>query len=138
MFLPIKSDTGVVLPWEYLESEAAEYQVGQLLTAEEGVVKAVSDVAKMPSYLCMANKTTTEEDNILPVTRISRDAIYETTLSAEAEGAKLGVKAKLSADGLETDGTAGGAFELVTVYGTAKGDTVRGRFVEPDAASEAV
>lgn len=141
MFLPVKSDTGAVLPWEYLEAGAETYQAGQLLAISDGKLAKVTTLTEVPAYLCMANKTVAAEDEgttnaLLPVTRIQEGAIYETTLSAAAEGAKPGVKAQIAEGGLETDGTEGGAFELVQVFGTAKGDTVRGRWVHTAAAGE--
>ena len=34
MFLPVKSDNGAVLPWEYMPAEKGTYQAGQLLAAD--------------------------------------------------------------------------------------------------------
>lgn len=138
MFIPIKSDTGALIPWEYMPAEAGEYKVGQILAVEEGKVKALTGEEKgIPAYLCMCEKTA-DEDEVLPVTRIHTDYIYETELSAEMTGAKIGTKCSVASTGLAVSETEG-AFELVSVEGTAKGSKVRGRFVPgAAAASEAV
>ena len=95
MFLPVKSNTGALLPWEYLGAAAGTYQAGQMLTV---------------------------------MTRVDGDYIYETTLKAQYDGAKPGVKMQVDADGV-TASEGAGNFELVEVSGTNAGDTVRGRFV---------
>ncbi len=58
--------------------------------------------------------------------RVARGNVFETTLNAGGSvqvGSKLGV----AAGGLEAGGS--GTFEVTWVDGTARGDTVRGRFV---------
>jgi len=127
MFLPIKSDNGALLPWEYMSAAAGDYKAGQLLTVDEGFLAAIEDATtEAPPYLCMAD-ITLEEGGILPVTRISEDYIYETTLAAADATAAVGGKLQIAAGGLEA--AAGpGAFEIVYLDGKAAGDMVRGRF----------
>ena len=66
-----------------------------------------------------------------PVTRVSRDYIYETTLAEAATGAVVGTKLQVEAGGLMASkpATGSGTFEVVALDGTAAGDAVRGRWV---------
>lgn len=129
MFQPIKSNNGAKLPWEYLPAAAGTYHAGQLLTITGGKLAAISAATDVtPPYLCMGEKTVADGE-ILPVTRVSRDYIYETTLAAAATDAVLGGKIKVAKDGLEAT-TGAGTFEVVFAEGTAKGDMVRGRWAD--------
>ena len=127
MFVPVKSTTGAVLPWEYLGAEAGTYRAGQVLTVSEGKLAALSMAStETPPYLCMAD-VKAAEGQVIPVTRVEGDCIYETQLKALYADAKPGVKMQVDADGL-TASEGEGNFELVEVHGTAQGATVRGRF----------
>jgi len=129
MFIPMKSDTGAVLPWEYMSAAAGDYKAGQLLNVDGGKVVAVAAASTTtPPYLCMADKTAADGEP-LPVTRISHDYIYETQLSAAAAAAEIGTKLQVSAGGLEADAAGTGTFEIVSMDGTEQGDFVRGRWV---------
>lgn len=128
MFSPHKTDTGAVLPWEYMPAAAGTYQAGQLLNAKNGSLTPVSAASPTtPGYLCMANITVTA-GQLVPVTRIQHTAIYETQLSAEAEDAAEGTKLQVSAGGLQVDAAAAGSFEVTYIEDTAAGSMVRGRF----------
>lgn len=128
MFTPHKTDTGAVLPWEYMPATAGTYQAGQLLDAKDGSLTPVSAASTTtPGYLCMANITVTAGQTV-PVTRIQHTAIYETQLSAEAAGAAEGTKLQVSAGGLQVDADAAGSFEVTYIEDTAAGSMVRGRF----------
>ena len=126
-FIPVKSDNGAVLPWEYMPAAAAAYKAGQLLDVADGKVKATSGGTTTPPYLCMADVTAAEGEPI-PVTRVSRECIYESELNAEMASAAPGVKASVATDGVSV-ASAAGTFELVSVEGTKAGDRVRGRWV---------
>lgn len=130
MFLPIKSDNGAILPWEYLAAEAGTYKAGQLLNvdASTGHVEPISaEQNTTPPYLCMADITVADAGTPIPVTRISKDHIYETTLAAAASGTVTGGKLQVASGGLQA--TAGaGTFEVVSLDGTEAGDAVRGRW----------
>lgn len=129
MFVPHTTDQGHVQPWEYLPAAAGTYEPGQLLTVAGGKLAAISAArTTTPEYVCMA-AVTAEPGDPVPVLRVNRGTIYETTLSAAAANAVTGTKLEISAGGLEADGTAAGTFEVVFIDGTAKGDTVRGRFL---------
>ena len=128
MFSPHKTDTGAVLPWEYMPAAAGTYQAGQLLNAKNGSLTPVSAASTTtPGYLCMANITVTA-GQLVPVTRIQHTAIYETQLSAEAASAAEGTKLQVSAGGLQVDAAAAGSFEVTYIEATAAGSMVRGRF----------
>lgn len=128
MFSPHKTDTGAVLPWEYMSAAAGTYQAGQLLNAVSGSLTPVSAASTTtPGYLCMANITVTA-GQLVPVTRIQHTAIYETQLSAEAADAAEGTKLQVSAGGLQVDAAAAGSFEVTYIEDTAAGSMVRGRF----------
>lgn len=129
MFSIHKSDTGAVQPFEYLNAAAGTYQAGQMLTVTGGKLAAISAASKTtPQYLCMANITVTG-DELVAVTRVKNDVIYETQLSAEAAAAAVGSKLEITAGGLAVDAAAAGTFEVTYLAGTAVGDTVYGRFV---------
>lgn len=129
MFRPHSSINGAVLPFEYLPAAAGNYEAGQLLNVEGGKLVKISAACKTtPAYLCMG-KQTVADGEILPVTRVSDDVIYETNLSAEAAAATIGTKLEVSAGGLAADAAAAGTFEVVYLDGTAADSMVRGRFV---------
>ena len=89
MFQPWKSDNGAVLPWEYLPAEAGTYHVGQALNldATTGHLEAVAaDLDTTPPYICNAEVKVETAGTPIPVSRTSRDVIYETTLQAAAAG----------------------------------------------------
>ena len=128
MFSPHKTDTGAVLPWEYMPAAAGTYQAGQLLNAVSGSLTPVSAASTTtPGYLCMANITVTA-GQLVPGTRIQHTAIDETQLSAEAADAAEGTKLQVSAGGLQVDAAAAGSFEVTYIEDTAAGSMVRGRF----------
>ena len=129
MFTPHKSDTGAVLPHEYVPAAAGVYEAGQMLAMSGGMCAALASAsAATPAYLCMAEKKIDEAGGLLPVTRVSAGVIYETTLSAAAETAAPGVKLRVSAGGKQVSAGAG-TFEVTALDGTAEGSSVRGRFV---------
>ncbi len=128
-FTAVKSDTGAVLPWEYLPAKAGSYKCGQVVDVNAGKVEpmAAASAAKAPAYLCMAERTVADGE-LLPVVRVGAGSIFETTLSA-AGSVQVGSLLAIDAKGLEADGSAAGAFEVTSLEGAAQGDTVRGRFV---------
>lgn len=116
------------MPWEYLIAAEGDYVPGQLLTVADGELTALAAASTAtPPYVCMAEKTIVEGDAILPVTRIRKDVIYETALSAAAAAAAVGGKLQVAAGG-KMAASGAGTFEIVSLEGKAAGDTVRGRF----------
>ena len=129
MFSPYKSDTGAVLPWEYIPAAAGTYEAGQLVQITGGKAAAISAAcATTPPYLCMGN-ITVEDGETIPVSRVKRDMIYESQLSEAAETAVIGTKLQVSAGGKELDAAAAGTFEVTYIEGTEIGSTVFGRFL---------
>lgn len=129
MIIPHSYDKGALQPWEYLPAAAGTYEIGQALNVTGGQLTAIAAAsATSPAYICMAKKTV-EAGALLPVQRVSKDVIHETTLSAEAEGAKIGSKLQVSKGGMQVDAAAAGTFEVVYIEGTAAGSIVRGRFI---------
>ena len=140
MFQPWKSDNGAVLPWEYLPAETGTYQVGQALNldASTGYLEPVAaDLVTTPPYICNAAVKVEKAGTPIPVSRTSRDIIYETTLAEVTSTAVAGMKLQVEAGGLTVSKPASGSgtFQVVSLDGTAAGDTVRGRFVDPDPAT---
>lgn len=129
MFSPHKNGTGAVLPWEYIPAAAGTYEAGQLLTVTGGKLAAIdAAITTAPPYLCMGS-ITVEDGEDIPVTRITDDMIYMSTLSAAAEAAVVGTKLRISAGGKEVDAGAAGSFEVVALDGNQAGDIVYGRFI---------
>lgn len=128
MFMPHMSDTGALQPWEYLPAAAGTYKVGQLLNVTGGKLTALTDASTTtPPYLCMS-EITVEDGALVPVTRVSKNYIYETQLGAAAESAKIGTKLQVSAGGLMADAGAAGSFEVTFLEATVAGAQVLGRF----------
>ena len=133
MFQPWKSDNGAVLPWEYLPAEAGTYHVGQALNldATTGHLEAVAaDLDTTPPYICNAEVKVETAGTPIPVSRTSRDVIYETTLQAAAAGTVAGSRLVVKSGGTQV-GAGDGTFEVVSLDGTTAGSIVRGRFVDP-------
>lgn len=128
-FCPVKSDHGAATPWEYYPGAAGTYKVGQMLKVANGKVTALGAASTTtPPYICMAEKTIEAGEN-LPVIRVGKDRIFETTLAAAAAEATIGTKLQVAADGLTASGAAAGTFEVVWLEDTAAGSIVHGRFL---------
>lgn len=133
-FIPVKSDSGALQPWEYLPVKAGDYQLGQLLSASGGKLTAITAASTAePPYVSMADKTAAEGED-LPVIRVRGDRVFETTLSAAVSTAAVGGRLQIAAGGLEA-ASGSGAFEIVSLEGTEKGSVVRGRFVGAAASA---
>ncbi|MGM9601402.1 MAG: hypothetical protein ACI3W5_07445 [Faecousia sp.] len=129
MFLPYKSDTGTLQPWEYMPAVAGTYQAGQLLTVTNCKVAALSAASPTtPPYLCMADITVAEGETI-PVLRVAKNIIFETALDEEDESVEFGSMLEVSKGGMFVDGHANGTFEVTWLEGTAAGSAVLGRFL---------
>ena len=128
MFMIHKTDTGAVVPWEYLAAAAGEYKAGQLLDVSGGQLTAITAVCSTtPAYLCMGD-TTAEAGDVIPVTRVTDDVIYENYENELESDTKVGSKMSVGAGGLTLVGVTAGTFE-VTYLENADGGVVRGRFI---------
>jgi hypothetical protein len=122
------SDNGAVLPWDTMPAAAGTYEAGQLLTVTGGRLTAITAARNTTApYLCMGDITVAADEE-LPVTRISENCIYETTLAADAATATIGSRLNIAAGGMQA-GSGVGTFEIVSIDGTNAGDTLRGRWV---------
>lgn len=127
MFLPHKSDNGLQ-PFEYYPAAAGTYEIGQLLNVTDGKLAAITAASKAtPAYVSMGQGNLADGD-VLPVIRVNHEMVFQTTLSAETAGAKLGALLEVSAGGKEVDGAAAGTFEVTYAEGTAVGSVIHGRF----------
>lgn len=137
-FLLHSMDDGHVPVWEYLPVSAIKPKVGMALTQSDGNLAIAAGVVA-PTYISMAEKTETcSAGDVIPVIRVTKDMIFETTFSAAATSLKCGDKVSLhassglqvTANKTETVGnnSVPGVAEIISMDGTAAGSTVRVRF----------
>ena len=138
-FLLHSIDDGHVPAWEYLPVSAITPKVGMALTQTSGNL-AIATAGTAPTYISMVEKDAAcTAGDVIPVIRVSKDMIFETTFSAAATSLNVGDKVTLHAsNGLQitasktengaNSSTINGVAEIVSMDGTAIGDTVRVRF----------
>lgn len=114
---------------EYLPASAITPKVGMALAQTAGQL-ALASGTTAPTYLSMCEKDSAcTAGDIIPVIRVNRDMIFETTFAAAATSIKLGDKVTLHTDGEQvTATTTGGVAEVVYMDGTASGSMCRVRF----------
>lgn len=114
---------------EYLPAGAITPKVGMALTQTDGKL-ALASGTTAPTYISMCEKDSEcTAGDIIPVIRVGKDMVLETTVAAAATGIKLGDKVTLHTDGLQvTATTASGVAEIVYMDGTASGSMCRVRF----------
>lgn len=114
---------------EYLPARAITPKVGMALTQTTGQL-ALATGETAPTYISMCEKDSEcTAGDIIPVIRVGKDMILETTFAADATSIKLGDKVTLHTDGLQvTATTANGVAEVVYMDGTASGSMCRVRF----------
>lgn len=114
---------------EYLPASAITPKVGMALTQTAGQL-ALTTSATAPTYISMCEKDSEcTAGDIIPVIRVGKDMILETTFADAATSIKLGDKVTLHTDGLRvTATTANGVAEVVYMDGTASGSMCRVRF----------
>ena len=111
-----------------ITANKAAYKVGTLLKLVSGTL-AVCAATDVPEFICVGDRSAESAASFeVPVIRIDKNAVYETTLSVAsssiAEGAKY-----TTANGTQiTATTTNGVAEVVSFDGKAAGDTVRVRF----------
>lgn len=137
-FFPDQSDHGAVTPFEYLPCDAITPKAGLALVLTNGLLALATDAtaptaATAPTYICMKDAdAAVTAGTIIPVVRVDKDRIYETTNSAAFSSAKIGQKVTLHTDGLQvTATTTNGVAEIVDFDDKAKsgaGGTVHVRF----------
>lgn len=114
---------------EYLPASAITPKVGMALTQTTGQL-ALATGTTAPTYISMCEKDSEcTAGDIIPVIRVGKDMILETTFEAAATSIKLGDKVTLHTDGLQvTATTTSGVAEVVYMDGTASGSMCRVRF----------
>ena len=122
-------DGGRVPGIEYLPAGAITPKVGMALVQTNGQL-ALATGANAPTYISMCEKDRAcTAGEIIPVIRVGKDMILETTFAAAATSVKLGSKVTLNTDGLQvTATTTSGVAEVVYMDGTASGSMCRVRF----------
>lgn len=122
-------DGGRVPGIEYLPAGAITPKVGMALVQTNGQL-ALATGANAPTYISMCEKDRAcTAGEIIPVIRVGKDMILETTFAAAATSIKLGSKVTLHTDGLQvTATTTSGVAEIVYMDGTASGSMCRVRF----------
>lgn len=138
-FLLHSIDDGHVPAWEYLPVSAITPKVGMALTQTSGNL-AIATAGTAPTYISMVEKAAAcTAGDVIPVIRVSKDMIFETTFSAAATSLNVGDKVTLHAsNGMQitasktengaNSSTINGVAEIVSMDGAAIGDTVRVRF----------
>ena len=124
------TDDGRVPGIEYLPCGAITPKVGMALVQSAGNL-AIATGTAAPTYISMCEKDSAcTAGDIIPVIRVSKDMVFETTFSAAATSIKLGNKVTLHAsDGMSvTATTTDGVAEVVYMDGTASGSMCRVRF----------
>ena len=125
-----KTDDGRIPGIEYLPCSAITPKVGMALVQSSGNL-AIATGTTAPTYISMCEKDSAcTAGDIIPVIRVSKDMVFETTFSAAATSIKLGNKVTLHAsDGMSvTATTTDGVAEVVYMDGTASGSMCRVRF----------
>ena len=115
---------------EYLPCSAITPKVGMALTQTSGKLAIATGTTK-PSYISLCERETAcAAGDIIPVMRVSGDAIFEVPTTAAMTAVNLGDKVTLHTDGLQITATATSGVAEVVGYpdGTAKGAIVRVRF----------
>lgn len=125
-FIPYSYDHGQPLPWEYHKCSGGSIAQGLCMAYAGGkLVKSA-----VPGYIAMCDMTGAPDGTLIPVVRLTAEAVFEAPLDAAAEGLVPGSKAGVSEDGLGISaGAAVKNIEIVDLDGTAKGDKCRCRFV---------
>lgn len=129
-FIPLKNEDGALAPYEYLPCGAITPKLGMALTQTNGNL-AIATGTTVPTYISMIEcGAAVSAGTLIPVIRVDKGTIYETTLSAAGTSLKLGSKVTLHAsNGLQVTATTdSGVAEIVQMLGTTSGSKVRVRF----------
>lgn len=129
-FMLHTTDDGHFPAWEYLPAGAITPKVGMALTQTSGKL-AIATGTTAPGYISMMESTAAlSAGTIIPVIRVNKNMVFETSNSAALSGINIGDKVTLHAtNGLQITATkTDGIAEIVGMDGTAAGSTVRVRF----------
>lgn len=128
-FLIHSTDDGHVPSFEYLPCGAITPQIGMALTQTDGNL-AIATGATAPTYISMVEKEAAcTAGDIIPVIRVDKRIIFETTNNAEFTSINKGDKVTLHTDGMQvTATTESGVAEVVDFDETAVGSKIKVRF----------
>lgn len=126
-FIPKFYHDGAVDAWVHFPAAAGEYHIGMALTQTSGNLAKASGAVK-PTYICMAEKATTEAGELIPAIPVDASTEFEVILTADVSGLKAGTAANISADGMSLVAGENGVFRVVSASGAAIGDVAVGRF----------
>lgn len=128
-FLIHSTDDGYIPSFEYLPCSAIAPKVGMALTQSAGNL-AIASGTTAPTYISMIEKESVcTAGELIPVIRVDKRIVFETSFSAEATAITKGSKVTLAASGMQvTATTASGVAEVVYADGTASGSMCRVRF----------
>lgn len=124
-----KIDDNRVCGIEYLPCAAITPKVGLALYQSGGNLTTATGTTA-PTYISMCEKDSAcTAGEIIPVIRVNKDMVFETTFSAAATSIKIGSKVTINTDGAQvTATTTDGVAEVVYMDGTASGSMCRVRF----------
>lgn len=115
------------VPFEYMQAGALTLEIGTALTVTAGKL-ALATATTAPTYISQFLGTTVDGD-IIPVTRVQSEMIYETELSVASADIAVGKKYTIDATGGKITATdTGGVAEVTALEGTAVGSKVLVRF----------
>lgn len=132
-FKPYSTVDGAVIPWEYMPVAAITPQVGMALYESSGNLTTAA-AGNLATYVSMkeASAAATAGDKI-PVVRIQKDQVWESTLAANSTLA-VGATTDIASGGLTVaaSGSSGSNVEIVSFPDGVKtaGARVRVRFVK--------
>lgn len=129
-FLIHSTDDGYIPSFEYLPCSAITPKVGMALTQSGGNL-VIAAGTNAPTYISMIEKEEAcTAGELIPVIRVDKRIVFETSFSAAATSVSLGSKVTLHASsGMQvTATTTSGVAEVVYMDGTASGSMCRVRF----------
>lgn len=130
MFLPARVAKPGIVPWEKRPCSAITPKVGLALYLNAGNLAIASGTTK-PEYICMEeHEAAVAAGTMIHVMPVRPDTEFETQATAAMTAVKVGSKVTLSTDGMGvTATTEGGTAQVLSLEGTAVGDSVYVRFV---------
>ena len=127
-FLISQNNGGIIPGLEYLPAGAITPQIGMALVMTDGNLAACGATTR-PQYICAtAAESALTAGTIIPVFRVLEGTLFATSWSAAASAVNAGDLVTLSAGMQVTATTTSGVAEVVSMDGTAVGDTVYVRF----------
>lgn len=125
-FIPHKYRDGQLDPWEPKPATAGlTLEVGKLMKLESGKL-AVATATDTPEYICMEHrKEQTVDGQMVHVTAVSEETIYETTLSEASASITVGSTYNIDSTGMMVTATGGGSIRVESYEGKEAGDKVR-------------